>query len=132
MSARLVELDANPSPAAILAAKSVLLRNGVHSRQDVISLATYGVSPLSVVTAAAQLAVTFDCPMGCGRKLDPGDKDAMGVDLCPTCYDEAGLENEHSDGYLDDEPDPACPVCTCGPEMRPAAYDPNCPIDGEA
>lgn len=95
-----VLIDSNPSPAHLLHVRSVLARNGIdpRDRRDVVHLATYGVSPLSVVAAAAQLAVTFDCPMGCGSKLDPGSKDAMGVDLCPTCYAEAGLENEHSDG----------------------------------
>lgn len=108
-----VEIDANPSPAAIHLVRSILAHNGVDpdNRQTVMSLATYGVSPLDVVTAAAQLAITFDCPMKCGRKLDPANKDAMGVDLCPTCYDEAGLENEHSDGYHEEEPDPDCPDC---------------------
>lgn len=114
MNARTVVLDSNPAPAAILAARSVLARNGIDpdDRRDVVHLATYGVSPLSVVTAAAQLAVTFDCPMACGRKLDPGSKDAMGVDLCPQCYDEAGLENEHADGHHDAAyPTPGCPAC---------------------
>lgn len=113
MSARTVFIDSDPSPAEIRRIRGLLARNGINpdDRPDVVSLATYGVSPLNVVTAAAQLAVTFDCPMACGRKLDPGNKDAMGVDLCPTCYDEAGLENEHADGYHDDEPAPGCPEC---------------------
>lgn len=113
MTATTVEISANPSPADAYLARLVLAANGVDpdDRRQVVSLATYGVSPLCVITAAAQLAVTFDCPLGCGRKLDPGMKDAMGVDLCPTCYDDAGLENEHSDGLHDDESNPECPDC---------------------
>lgn len=113
MSATVVEIDAHPSPDAVLLARRILASNGVDpdNRRDVLSLATYGVSPLAVVTSAAQLAVTFDCPMGCGRKLDPGSKDAMGVDLCPPCYDEAGMENEHADGLHDGDPSPDCPAC---------------------
>lgn len=109
----IVELDVNPTESTLTAARLLLIDAGVfpYDRGAVVSLATYGISPLDVVTAAAQLAITFDCPMACGRKLDPANKDAMGVDLCPTCYDEAGLENEHSDGHHDDEPDPACPAC---------------------
>jgi hypothetical protein len=112
MARTIVELDMNPPPAAVHLARYMLAGAGVDpdDRRQVLHLATYGVSPLAVVTAAAQLAVTFDCPMGCGRKLDPTNSDAMGVDLCPPCYDEAGLENEHSDGYHD-QPVADCPAC---------------------
>jgi len=112
---KVVELDANPTESTLTAARLLLINAGVfpYDRAEVLHLATYGTSPLDVVTAAAQLAITFDCPMACGRKLDPANKDAMGVDLCPTCYDEAGLENEHSDGYHD-KPNPACPGCQPG------------------
>jgi hypothetical protein len=34
-----------------------------------------------------------------------------GCDLCQGCYDAAGLENEHADGYHQDEPHPSCPAC---------------------
>lgn len=94
-------------------AEVILARNGVDfsNRREVLSLATYGVTPVHVCQAAAQLAITFDCPMGCGRKLDPADKDAMGLDLCPQCFIEAGLENEHQDGLHEGCPDPGCPGC---------------------
>lgn len=32
-------------------------------------------------------------------------------DMCVTCYDQAGLENEHSDGHHADEPNADCPQC---------------------
>lgn len=110
-----VQIDSNPSPTVVLAARKTLLLAGISpdNRDDVVSLATYGVFPLDVVTACAQLVVTFDCPLGCGRKLDPSDKDALGVELCPRCYYEAGLENEHSDGLHEErgEYNPDCPDC---------------------
>lgn len=109
-----VQIDANPSPAAILAARTVLARNGINpdNQDQVMHLATYGVSPLSVVTACAQLAVTFDCAARCGNKLDPGDKDAMGLGLCRPCVDAAEMENAHSDGHHEGpDADPDCPDC---------------------
>lgn len=110
-----VEIDANPSAAVEFFARKTLRDAGLNpnNRADVLSLATYGVSPLDVVTACAQLVVTYDCPMRCGRKLDPSNKDALGVELCPQCYDEAGLENAHSDGHHEgpDEYVPECPDC---------------------
>jgi len=39
------------------------------------------------------------------------DRDSAGVELCASCYEEAGLENEHQDGYHSDNPDPKCPMC---------------------
>jgi len=32
-------------------------------------------------------------------------------DMCVTCYDQAGLENEHADGHHADEPNTDCPQC---------------------
>lgn len=50
---------------------------------------------------------------GCGRKTrSTGRGDNENVQMCTTCYDEAGFENEHSDGghqsgdYLEE-----CPTC---------------------
>lgn len=45
------------------------------------------------------------------KPIDEWDRDSHGCDLCVSCYDAAGLENEHSDGYHDDTPDPNCPDC---------------------
>lgn len=46
---------------------------------------------------------------GCGKltREDVGG----GTQLCKRCYDEAGLENEHQDGYHDKEPNKDCPMC---------------------
>lgn len=34
-----------------------------------------------------------------------------GTDLCQDCYDEAGMENAHSDGHHINDPKPDCPWC---------------------
>jgi hypothetical protein len=54
----------------------------------------------------------------CDRRLTPANradiKRGAGADyryMCTHCYDESGLENEHADGYHDDEPNTACPAC---------------------
>lgn len=36
---------------------------------------------------------------------------SVDINLCRKCYDEAGLENEHSDGYHDKEANENCPEC---------------------
>lgn len=33
------------------------------------------------------------------------------IDLCLNCYEGAGLENEHTDGHHDAEPEANCPDC---------------------
>jgi hypothetical protein len=38
-------------------------------------------------------------------------RDSSGIDLCAACYDEAGLENEHQDGYHAEKPVSDCPMC---------------------
>jgi hypothetical protein len=38
-------------------------------------------------------------------------RDSSGIDLCAACYDEAGLEDEHQDGYHAEEPVSDCPMC---------------------
>jgi hypothetical protein len=55
----------------------------------------------------------------CDRRLTPANradiKRGAGADyryMCTHCYDESGLENEHADGYHDEEPNTACPACT--------------------
>lgn len=57
------------------------------------------------------------CTGGCGKGVTARNsaaklRAAMGYDdMCATCYDVAGLENEHSDGHHADEPNENCPQC---------------------
>jgi hypothetical protein len=63
----------------------------------------------------ARMVKCYDCKT---NLLDPDATDAFGLELCQSCYDASGLENEHCDGYHDDAlvPVPGCPVCAeCGP-----------------
>lgn len=46
---------------------------------------------------------------GCGKRTTRNAGE--GTWLCGRCYEEAGLENEHADGYHDEEPHAGCPVC---------------------
>jgi hypothetical protein len=47
----------------------------------------------------------------CGKRRQEGNIE-WGTGLCFPCYEEAGFENEHQDGYHDDAPVPAdCPMC---------------------
>lgn len=54
----------------------------------------------------------------CDRRLTPANRADLKRDagsdyryMCTHCYDEAGLENEHADGYHDDALNTECPVC---------------------
>ena len=57
------------------------------------------------------------CTGGCGKNVTTRNsaaklRAAMGYeDMCATCYDQAGLENEHADGHHADEPNADCPQC---------------------
>lgn len=57
-------------------------------------------------------ALTYTCP-GCGesRPVSDWSRDSLGCELCAACFDAAGLENEHADGYHDDDPCPDCALC---------------------
>lgn len=46
----------------------------------------------------------------CGKRTRETGECESGVGLCVTCYNEAGLENEHQDGYHD-VPNANCPMC---------------------
>jgi hypothetical protein len=58
-----------------------------------------------------------ECTGGCGKGVTARNsaaklRAAMGYeDMCATCYDKAGVENEHSDGHHADEPNADCPQC---------------------
>lgn len=52
---------------------------------------------------------TYICD-NCGKRTrETGDSES-GVGLCKKCFEEAGLENEHSD-YGHKEFNPKCPTC---------------------
>lgn len=60
----------------------------------------------------AARARTYHCD-SCGfdKPAHQWDRDSHGVNLCADCYTEAGLENEHQDGYHNDKSNPDCPMC---------------------
>jgi hypothetical protein len=62
-----------------------------------------------------------DC-QGCGRKFADSTEDSTEA-LCPSCYDMAGRENAHADGYHRDEIDPECPSCQQEVAEGEAAHD---------
>jgi hypothetical protein len=53
----------------------------------------------------------FTC-ISCGKRTRHTGEQALGSELCPICWDDAGIENEHSDGFHDEQPDPNCPLCS--------------------
>jgi hypothetical protein len=59
----------------------------------------------------------------CEDRTADSYRDAIGVGLCARCYDVAGLENEHSDGYHVEDRVGGCPDCE---------GDPNAGVDGGA
>lgn len=101
-----------PSEAQLAAARRTLARAGVVGDSAIVELATYGTAdnPRRLMIAAGRVAMSLPCRASCGRRLDPSDKDALGVELCPVCFEGAGLENEHSD-YGHAEPVAGCPSC---------------------
>lgn len=58
----------------------------------------------------------FERGSGCYACLDCGKRtrstgDEGGTRLCKDCFDKAGLENAHADGYHDAAPCADCPAC---------------------
>jgi len=47
----------------------------------------------------------------CGMRTRETGSGESDVELCVGCYDDAGLENEHSDGHHEDNPHPDCGAC---------------------
>lgn len=109
----IVEIDANPSAGDIVLCRMILARHAVDPDDPwaVTATAAHCVSPQQLATAANQLAVTLPCVGECGENLDVSDKDALALRLCAACYEEAGLENEHSDGMHQHGKHPDCPDC---------------------
>ena len=52
---------------------------------------------------------TIECGE-CGKVKLASEFD--GNSVCASCFDEAGIENEHSDGYHDEAPEPQCVQCS--------------------
>jgi hypothetical protein len=101
-----------PSLPQLLDDLKLLARYGLEDRSDILGIATHGTTdnPRKVLAAAGRVAMTMHCRC-CGlHHLDPTDKDALGVELCRPCLDEAELENEHSD-HGHPEPVDGCPSC---------------------
>lgn len=46
----------------------------------------------------------------CKQVLPAPDFDGNGC--CPSCWEEAGFENEHSDGYHEQARQAGCPLCS--------------------
>lgn len=106
-----------PNLDELLEAWAVCHRYGINDNEAVIRLACLGTAnnPRRLMRAVGQICLTIGCHTKCGRSLDPSDKDALGLELCSQCLEEAGLENEHSD-YGHDEPVVACPTCKANAE----------------
>lgn len=47
----------------------------------------------------------------CGKTTTKNVDGCLYIQLCRPCYEAAGLENEHSDGYHANTPHPDCPDC---------------------
>lgn len=100
-----------PTTEELRAARLLLARHGIHTRQDVVGYTAYGTSPnRRLMKALGQVAMTLRCHVCRDHHLDPSHKDALALELCARCYEEGGLENEHSD-YGHDTPVANCPAC---------------------
>lgn len=55
-------------------------------------------------------AICFQCKIQLNSSNHTSDTSHVNP-MCNRCYDMAGYENEHQDGYHDDEPHPFCPMC---------------------
>lgn len=54
----------------------------------------------------------------CGKRTrSTGRGDNEHQLVCAACYDLAGIENEHADGYHKDEPASDCPLCAAEKEV---------------
>ncbi len=58
----------------------------------------------------------------CGKQSRYTGEQALGSELCPKCWEEAGLENEHSDdGHAEFNPD--CPTCRAEADEKVTAAE---------
>ena len=69
----------------------------------------------------------FRCPYCHEYKLaiDGWTRDSHNLDMCQECFDEAELEDAHSDGYHDAERDPDCPACRAESDTPRAVFPPK-------
>lgn len=58
---------------------------------------------------------TYTC-RSCQKLTRETGGDESSVELCRACYDEAGWENEHGDGFHVDAPVSECPYCVATKE----------------
>jgi hypothetical protein len=47
----------------------------------------------------------------CGKATHSSNRGCVDIQLCNDCLEKAGLENEHYDGYHQDNPDKRCLLC---------------------
>lgn len=66
----------------------------------------------------ARMTLCYSCEH---NHLDPDQPDAFRLELCQSCYDAAGLENEHADGYHDTGPVDGCADCRADTRWFPEA-----------
>jgi hypothetical protein len=108
-----------------------LIRAYALSWDDVVALAARGVEPPDLVAACRRMARTRYCHVCHMKRLDVDHRDALALAMCPRCYDEGCLENEHND-YGHDTPVEGCPVChppcpACGRLHEPD----DCPLQSQ-
>jgi hypothetical protein len=56
----------------------------------------------------------------CGKRTHSSIDGNVGIALCRACYEDAGMENEHSDGHHDDAPHPDCTDCQYAAQAKEA------------
>ena len=81
------------------------------SAEDALHLAYAGQGPAHALAWREIKRQGLRC--SCGAPFDKRG-DGVSARLCNACYDEAGLENEHADGYHDGAPNARCIDCRQG------------------
>ena len=56
------------------------------------------------------LGPTYIC-VACGKRTRETGHDESSCELCKSCYLDCLMDNEHSDGYHDDDKQDDCPGC---------------------
>ena len=113
-----------PTPEDLAAARRLLRRYGLTDDHEIVGVACYGDgrNPRELMKAAGTAVLGMTCYACKTRKLDPSNKDALGLELCPQCLTEAEMENEHNDGYHD-EPVVGCAQCQAAAEIAQSPGD---------
>lgn len=90
----------------------------------IIFLASSMVSPGSDPQSKSLVRVARSATITCADcKQDFNATAFDGNALCPSCFDDAGMENEHNDGYHD-EPNADCKLCRVCLGHEPGPNDP--------